>query len=676
MALLDIHNIINPLPNKYNNILDNIDNILENFIINNNLIHNSFIFNHILYTQKDIDSVKEKIHESIKKHLASNIKNQRIYFRELNKKNKLTIQDFNIYFDSIYKLLSKLNGMFQHIISNNFTDNHKWGTSIITITGIQCISTILCEDIIFKSSILKYIQSKITSPDMYKLNTYMSIFAQYNNNNWFENIFVESVDEALVKNIPLISSSDIEVEEYIIDVHNFSIINNYYNESYKTFYYITKTYEFKKINKEITYILQKILSNNNIEFIKDFLITYKKELKHIFKSRSQYVIMILVSFKPVDFDVFISYYLTLCSIVDEETEKMIMLYTEEKVNSLFGSEELEELVNIINNNILHNNTLYNIENDLYYKLGKCFKNQDKFMSLLCLKFMERCIYTNMDISVEQIEFDVIKKYITDKQLYHYTKLIKDFTVSYYNYCNNQTKFIVTSNELWNFNYSVGYTNKIVNSKEFTTLICNIISKYNINTNEVQSTHNKKLILYPHIGYVEIDILNSELIVLPAHMIILEQFENEDININYNELINIAKNSLTNYSDEYINKLFNSMFYSKIIIKDGLNIKINKDFLNQKNCINLINIMHINNISIKIKQHIEAVLAHDRINIIQTNINHFIKIRDYNKDELFDTVYNNINVFELTKEQYNSALEYLIKYDYIIIKDNIVQKLVY
>ena len=374
MVLLDIHNIINPLPNKYNDILHNIDNILENFIIHNNLIHNSFIFNHILYIQKDIDSIKNKICDSIKKQLSSNIKNQRIHFRELNKKNKLTIADFNIYFDGVYKLLSKLNGMFQHIISNNFNDNNKWGTSIITVTGIQCISTILCEDIIFKSSILKYIQSNNVTIDMYKLNIYMTIFAQYNSNDWFENTFVDSIDEALVKNTQLISSSDIDMEENILDIHNFSIMNNYYNESYKSFYYITKMYKFKKFNKEITDILQKILSTNNIEFIKDFLIAYKKELKYIFNSKSFDIIMILLSFKPVDFDVFVSYYLTLCSIVDDKTEEIIMLYTQEKVNSLFGSEELEELVNIINNNILNH-----ISNVLYYKLGKCFKNQDEFI---------------------------------------------------------------------------------------------------------------------------------------------------------------------------------------------------------------------------------------------------------------------------------------------------------
>ncbi len=97
MALFnDIRSIINPLPNKYyNDMLMNMDNILENIIINfnnNNYTqgnyYNSFIFNHVLYyTSEDSQfnkntDIKNKIIEYVKKHISSNVRNQRIHFRE------------------------------------------------------------------------------------------------------------------------------------------------------------------------------------------------------------------------------------------------------------------------------------------------------------------------------------------------------------------------------------------------------------------------------------------------------------------------------------------------------------------------------------------------------------------------------------------------------------------
>lgn len=700
MALFnDIRSIINPLPQKYyNDIFNNIDSILENIIINNgynnSVYYNSFIFNHILYSTGEASifnkmDIKNKVIECSKKHLSSNVRNQRIHFRELNRKNKLNISDFNIYFDNFYKLLNKLNAMFLHI--NNHTDNHadnqndkfKWGSSVITNTGIDCICRFLCEDIIFKSTILKYVNNKLTNKtndsDMYKLNMYMNVFSDYmvnsNGVNWYENTFLSSLDEALIKTIPYITCADIDAEQNIIDVNNFAIMNKYYNESYKTYYYITKQYTLKLFNIEITNNIKNILSNNDIYFVKEFIVNYKKELGELFKHKSLDIVMILLSFNPNDFQTFISYYFAINAINlnKNDSNDYINLYVKDKVNSSYGSEQIEELANIINSNILNN--LNDYHHCLYYKLGQYFKNQDEYIMVLCQKLMERCIYSNVNYSVELDNYNIMNNIYSDKKiLYNYNKILKDKDNSN-TYGSSVINFLITSNELWKFNYSIGYSETIINSEEFTTLICNCIAKYNIN----ESSNNKKLIGYPHIGFVDITILNSNIIVLPAHMFILEHF-NEVSEFSFKLLVEFTKMNMSNYPNEFIFKLFDSLFISKILIKNENDIILNKEYLSQHNQINVIDIFNIGSIINKkeIKKQMDAVLAHDRNDIIKTNISHFIKIKDYNIDELFKNIYDNINVFEVTREMFNKALDFMMKNDYIITSDsdNTIKKIVY
>ncbi len=695
MALFnDIRSIINPLPQKYySDVFDNMDSILENIIINSSnsnnftqsVYYNSFVFNHILYSKVDKNDIKTKVIECVKKHLSSNIRNQRIHFRELNRKNKLNVSDFNIYFDNFYKLLNKLNAMFLHIIDEkNNTNKFKWGTSVITNTGIDCICRFLCEDIIFKSTILKYVNNKLTNKtndsDMYKLNIYMNIFSDYMINssgvNWYENTFLASLDEALVKTIPYITSADMDVEQNIIDVNNFAIMNKYYNESYKTYYYITKQYTLKLFNIEITNSLKNILSSNDIYFVKEFIVNYKKELGELFKHKSLDSVMILLSFTPTDFQTFISYYFAINAIIvnKNDSNDYINLYVKDKINSSYGSEQIEELANIINSNILLDISDYH--HHLYYKLGQYFKNQDEYIMVLCQKLMERCIYSNIDYDVELYNYNIMSNIYSDKKiLYNYNKILKDKANSN-NYGTSIINFLITSNNLWKFNYSTGYTDTIINCEEFTTSICNCIAKYNIN----ESPNNKKLIGYPHIGFVDITILNSNIIVLPAHMFILENF-NEVSEFSFKLLVDFTKMNMTNYPDEYIFKLFDSLFISKVLIKNENDVILNKEYLSQNNQINVIDIINsINSITkIEIKKQIDAVLAHERDDIIKTNISHFLKNKDYNIDELFKEIYNKINVFELTREMFNKALDSMIKNDYIITNDSdksILKKLFY
>jgi hypothetical protein len=287
--------------------------------------------------------------------------------------------------------------------------------------------------------------------------------------------------------------------------------------------------------------------------------------------------------------------------------------------------------------------------------------------------MERCIYSNIDYDTEYNNYKIISNLYTETRLlYNYNKILSDKKNSN-NYGSDIMKFIITSNELWKFNYSTGYTENIINSEEFTTLICNSILKYNLN----ESGNNKKLIGYPHIGFVDITIINSNIIVLPAHMFILEQF-NDVTELSFNILYNLIKLNMKYYPDDYINKIFKSLYTSKILIKNKTksSVILNTEYLSQNNQINVIDIINNQtNIKTEIKKQLDAVLAHDRQDIIKSNISHFVKIKDYNIDELFNDIYNKINVFELTRDMFNKALECMIKNDYIS-HDSVIQKIVY
>jgi hypothetical protein len=62
--------------------------------------------------------------------------------------------------------------------------------------------------------------------------------------------------------------------------------------------------------------------------------------------------------------------------------------------------------------------------------------------------------------------------------------------------------------------------------------------------------------------------------------------------------------------------------------------------------------------------IVADLAHERMDIVKSNINHFVKVKEYNEDDLYKLVSNNITIFKMTKELFIRALTNMEKNEYI------------
>ncbi len=662
MAILnDVRNIIKPLTIiNHTTFAKDIDHILENMIMNDITTYNSYIFNHIMYNI-NVD-IKDNVVQIITKYLGSFIKNQRIHFRNLNKKNQLDIKDFNKFFDDCYKLINKLTSIFQHILKNNPDKDKKWGNSILWTILIEHINNILLNDIVFKYAIinnLKQIPSNEKNPDMFRLFTYMNIFTNYiTNNNNYINILDETISDIIENNI-----NEIIVESNIESIYKFKKLHTYYFDYYVNYYYITKTTPLNKLNNLMTNFIKNIFENNNIAFIKNFINIYKTEFTSLIKHID--INYVLLSYPINDIKSYLAYYYELYNISNNDNSEFSIIINEcikENTKKYFKSfEDVLLLADIINTDILNKHM-----NKFYYLIGfHC--NKDEFIMAICQKLMERMIYTNFDYHFEMTHFLNITNIFNSKQLLKYTTILTDYTNSM-KYSDKNNKLIITSLDSWKINHSIGYSNTIINYEEFTTLLCSKMCQYN-NDNASENI-KKKLIMYPHLGWVEIEIYNNKLFVLPAHMLCLELFVSFDTHLTYELMFNTVKQSMSNYTDEFIKSIIDSLI-GPVLIKIDDSYRIRTDLKNT----NMIDIFN-NNIKNTIIEEMKEELCHTRIDIIKTNINHFIKQFEYiNIHTLYSLVVKNITIFSFNEELFNKAINELIKNDYIEYKDdiNIIKK---
>jgi hypothetical protein len=677
--LNDIRNIIKPLPSKYNDsLLLDLDNILENLIIQNNMIYNIYIFNHIIYNNNEL---KSTIIELIKKHIINNIKNKRTEFRQLNKRNKLDVSHFNTYFDNMYKLLYKLNGMFHHIEPIVYDENKRWGSNLIAKHMISSIVRILTNDLIFSSAMLKSFScNEKRNIHMERFVIYIKTFAAYK--DCLYNDFLIKFDNICIKTIPIPNLN--ESLDRITHIYKFKYTYNYYINIITKYFYITQGKKLPLFEQELIISLQNIIvpcniltQDSNHKFINSFLLSYKNEIQNLIKYID--ISYILLSYKPNNINTFISYYSTLyeVSINNNTYINIINQCIKEDCSRFFNnSQNINELAEIINNSIMSKSTNTN-QLKLYYKIGYNIINKDEFINYISRKFMERIIYTNIDSKIETEHLDILQNQFNNENIYIYKyKTIyedyvysKEFIKEYEN-----LQLIITSLDVWTINHKIGFSNNIYNFGEFTTLLCNACYKYSITKHSLNIS--KKLIIYSHMGYVDINIGNTNLIVLPAQMFILELFDTFEKVIPYYLILSNFKQNMDNYNDDFIIKIINSLVNSKIIIINNDNVQLN-NYIKQIDYINLVEYFY-NTIDIieQIQNDIQIELALERYDIINANINHLIKTNKYTLDELYNITKSTITIFNVSKELFDKSIDKMINNDYIEIIDNIVQKIYY
>jgi hypothetical protein len=66
----------------------------------------------------------------------------------------------------------------------------------------------------------------------------------------------------------------------------------------------------------------------------------------------------------------------------------------------------------------------------------------------------------------------------------------------------------------------------------------------------------------------------------------------------------------------------------------------------------------------------------REEILSSNINHYVKVKPISKEDLFEILTENLNVFPLETILYEKVLGIMVDKEYISIKDNMIEKLFY
>jgi hypothetical protein len=134
---------------------------------------------------------------------------------------------------------------------------------------------------------------------------------------------------------------------------------------------------------------------------------------------------------------------------------------------------------------------------------------------------------------------------------------------------------------------------------------------------------------------------------------------------------MLKLNMTNYSDDFIKKIIDSLVIGNVLIFDTEKYHINH---NMEDYIDMIKIFHsINNTNEIIKKEINEELCHDRCDIISTNINHFVKINEMKYNDLYNIVNKNITLFEVKQDLFDKVIENMIKKEYIVMNDNVIRK---
>ncbi len=660
MALRDVRNIIQTVPISYVDQFEkNIDNIMENYIIYNNNIHNTYIMNDIMYKYKNINI--QQIIDIIIKYINTNIKNQRNIFRELNKKNNLFADNYNNYFDNMYRLFTRLSGMVQHIVKTVHNENMKWGNNIIITNGIESIIKNILDDTPFKYTITRSIK---TPKSIIKLNNFIKTFSQYFPDYNIYKSFIDCFDNAIFNTIPNI---DYDVDINMMIIYQFKITIKHFFENYYCYYMITNNNKLTVMTKTITEILQNIIAINDINIIANFINVYKYEIMKIMTHIDVDIGAVLLSKKPDNIDTFINYYSCLYEISKDNKifkELITKCITDNIKTNYSNTDSIILLTKKINSDILNKKL-----NEFYYIIGSYMTNKDEFILYLSQKLIERIIYTTFNIDFETNHFNAIKKAFNNdhKLFYRYKNILNDYDKSSeFNkiYTDKYIKLLITTYDIWKVNIKAGSSDNIINIGNFTSNLCSYYEKYY----EVNLDHT--LITYPHLGYVNVTINKTVMDVLPAHMFCLELFCEIDDKKSYSHIYDMMKVNMSNYSDEFIKKIIDSLVIGNVLILSDNMYHIN-NMMDQY--IDMIYIFHnMDNVAHSITEIVNE-LAHDRTDIVAANINHYVKLNKYNINDLYEKLKNEITHFKLDRTLYDDTIQMMGKKEYITIVNDMIIK---
>jgi hypothetical protein len=430
------------------------------------------------------------------------------------------------------------------------------------------------------------------------------------------------------------------IEIFIEQIRNFLLIENNYEE----FYFLFENYW-----KHITNILN---LDNNIKLIKNELM-YK----------------ILTKIKLIENTDLYNIYKLIKLIINIDNYKICSLHlvlNNEKINL--------NLINFINEYI---NIDINIVKKIVLSLSN-IKDKDIFIINYHNELIKRLLSTKTSINNEIIINNLLERVFGEKEIIKIKKCVND----YINSSNNLLIFsdninfiqqfnitlITTSYDSWNINYNNGFIDgNICEEINYKNTLTNFLHLYN-KFYQTKIDTKRKLLWLMQYGEIEIEYNNNILKMLPIQLLILELFnENETIDIK-----KIQTNKLfSNFQSDYINNIIKSLEICGILNNTNNILTLTQNIYNDNliesyyNCTNNLE----NNIIIE-------DIAHNRREIICSWINHILKKGNKNFDELLTLIILNIKQFVVSKILVENAIKYMIKQEYIQVKDNNYIKLFY
>ena len=659
-------NVINKISNNEVNYNSQIKNYLENYFESNiNIYHPDYISQLIWNKKVNNDDINKIFDEIITNVLIQKRQN----IRSLIKKDKFDLSSLNQLINNFNSKVLKSENILS-LQTKNISNN---------------VRTILSDPIV-----INYLQNEFSNLDdetISNIQKLTNILSQCTTEDY--HWFLKLIGHVLRNNIV---SLEVNIPDKYKYLYEFNNILEYTNQVYTTYNFLNKSllillnpiYELALtkliicINNCTTFVeLLNLIGNKILTIDKLFNYNDKKQIANSITSK----ISTILNMELIDNEIICLLNLIIeCKNYNLLENYILLIFENDKVINL--------ILNIIHENVNCNYVFVkNIIN-----LMK-IKNKDQFLDKYHKLLIQRILSNETNLYNEKTLINELTIVFGPKAVIKSLKVITDYNKSkeeltFYKNKTNIDIFntITTSYVNWDINYNQGYVSFDNKSSFYDTIkkLCGFentlvdFESFIINYQKYYSTiyeDKRKLLWLLQYGNVEITYNNIEITLLPIQLMVLELY-NVKYSLGFDEICN--QPFFVNYSNKFKQDIINSLINGKILVNDNDKILLNEQNTNIIST-NLVKV-YLDNIKTEIlpaQINTENELAHSREDIVKTLINHNLKVNPMDKDQLFEKLLKTVTVFKLTLDIYNSAVEKMIKYDYITLNDNnILVKCVY
>lgn len=634
----------------------------ENLIKNNRRIYLPF------FVKSRLNELSDNDIKMISNYLEDYIKIIRKNLRESLKRNLI---DHNL-LQSLINILDEYN--YKIIELEYYINSIKVRDSFNSLIYNNIISDPILQETL-KNDILKFDNLKTSMYFLTRIKNLNKLFY----NSWcipfmmtsFNSILtkIDNLEYPIPSNLMLLEKFDKKIKLYSKYTYSFrflnspEIFNNFISNIFETLLYIAK--------------------ESNICMFISILKTYGDNIKDMFKHSSNNVK-----------DTFIAYYIknvTEYYMTNSLNDVLDLFFT----SHLFITKNMCHFIEIIAFKVFDHLVKNNLFDDFVDIIFNLFitNNFDKpqlveYVSLIVQKsdnknifskayhkkLMKRLLVNNMSNINEEINIVSLlgKNIFGLKYFYKINKTIDDIKQTnkinehIYNKIPNikNWNIIVTSYNTWDskvFDIATNLNMYPDNMYSDDMLSGGLVNYSKIFYNMYEGKN--KINMYFHTGSVDFSYTTNKgkvkLTLLPLQGLVLELFSDKD-NVNISDIINIP--ILSSYSIGEKEKILDVFIKNNILTIDNKQVNFNMEL---ESCIlNIIDqFFIISDLPQKWEKYDKEDIVHEKMDIIKTQINHYVKKESLSKDRLF-TECSKINVFKLEQELFDKALEYMLNMEYI------------